>query len=58
MIELLLSGKQALTVLRRCFTGWEICVDETIPVAVTEERNGAQHELRSSLIKFVAQAPH
>jgi hypothetical protein len=42
----------------RCFTGWEIHVDETIPAAATEERNSAQHELRSTLIKFVAQAPH
>ena len=58
LIELPLSGEQALSVLRRCFTGWEIHVDETIPVAVTEERNGAQHELRSTLIKFVAQARH
>jgi hypothetical protein len=58
LIELSLSGEQALSVLRRCFTGWEIHVDETNPAAVTEERNGAQHELRSTLIKFVAQAPH
>lgn len=58
LIELPLSGGQALSVLRRCFTGWQIHVDETSPVAVTEERNGAQHELRSTLIKFVAQAPH
>jgi tellurite methyltransferase len=58
LIELPLSGEHALDALRRCFTGWEIHVDETIPVAVTEERNGAQHELRSTLIKFVAQAPH
>ncbi len=58
VIELPLSGEQALSVLRRCFSGWEIRVDETIPVAVTEERNGALHELRSALVKFVAQAPH
>jgi len=58
LIELPLSGEQALSVLRRCFTGWEIHVDETIPCAVTEGRNGALHELRSTLIKFVAQAPH
>ena len=58
LIELPLSGEQALSVLRRCYTGWEIHGDEAIPVAVTEERNGAQHELRSTLIKFVAQAPH
>jgi hypothetical protein len=58
LIELPLSGEQALSVLRRCFTGWEIHVDETIPAAVTEGRNGVLHELRSTLIKFVAQAPH
>ena len=58
LIELPLSGEQAISVLRRCFTGWEIHVDETIPVAVTERRNGVLHELRSTLIKFVAQAPH
>lgn len=58
LIELPLSGGQALSVLRRCFTGWQIHVDETSPVAAIEERNGAQHELRSTLIKFVAQAPH
>jgi hypothetical protein len=52
------GGEQALSVLRRCFTGWEIHVDETIPAAVTERRNGVLHELRSTLIKFVAQAPH
>jgi cyclopropane fatty-acyl-phospholipid synthase-like methyltransferase len=58
LIELPLSGEQALSVLRRCFTGWEIHVDETVPAAVTEARNGATHELQSTLIKFVAQAPH
>jgi len=58
LIELPLSGGQALSVLRRCFTGWEIHVDEAIPCAVTEERNDSQHELRSTLIKFVAAAPH
>ena len=58
LIELPLSGEQALSALRRCFTGWQIHVDETIPAAVTEERNGVLHELRSTLIKFVAQAPH
>ena len=58
LIELPLSGGQALRVLRRCFTGWEIHVDEAIPCAVTEERKGSLHELRSTLIKFVAQAPH
>jgi tellurite methyltransferase len=58
LIELPLSDGQALSVLRRCFTSWEIHVDEAIPAAVTEERNGVQHELRSTLIKFVAQAPH
>ena len=52
-----LSGEQALSALRRCFTGWQIHVDETIPAAATEERNGVLHELRSTLIKFVAQAP-
>jgi SAM-dependent methyltransferase len=57
LIELPLSGEQALSALRRCFTGWQIHVDETIPAAVTEERNGVLHELRSTLIKFVAQAP-
>jgi tellurite methyltransferase len=57
LIELPLSGEQARSVLRRCFAGWEILVDETLPAAVTEERNGARHELRSTLIKFVAQAP-
>ena len=58
LIELPLSGEQALSALRRCFTGLAIHVDETIPVNVTEERNGAQHELRSTLIKFIARAPH
>jgi SAM-dependent methyltransferase len=58
LIELPLSGEHALNVLHRCFTGWEIHADETIPAAVTEGRKGAQHELRSTLIKFVAQAPH
>jgi len=57
LIELPLGGGQALSVLRRCFTGWEIHVDEAIPAAVTEVRNGALHELRSTLVKFVAQAP-
>ena len=57
LVELPLSGEQARSVLRRCFVGGEIHVDETIPAAVTEERNGALHELRSTLIKFVAQAP-
>jgi len=57
LIELPLSGEQALRLLRRCYTGWEIHVDETIPAVVTEGRNGALHELRSTLIKFVAQAP-
>ena len=56
--ELPLSGEQALSVLRWCFTGWEMHVDETIPAAAAERRNGAQHELRSTLIKFVAQTPH
>ena len=56
LIELPLSGEQALSVLRRCFTGWEIHVDETIPAAVAEERNGVLHELRSTLVTFVAQA--
>jgi tellurite methyltransferase len=58
LIELPLSGGQALNVLRRCFSGWEIHVDATIPAAVTEVRNGELHELRSTLIKFVAQALH
>jgi cyclopropane fatty-acyl-phospholipid synthase-like methyltransferase len=58
LIELPLSGEQTRSVLRRCFIGWEIHVDDKIPAAVTEERNGALHELRSTLIKFIAQAPH
>jgi hypothetical protein len=45
LIELPLSGEQGLSVLRRCFTGWEIHADETIPATVTEARNGALHEL-------------
>ena len=58
LIELPLSGEQARRVLRRCFTGWEIHTYEAIPAVVTEGRNGALYKLRSTLIKFVAQAPH
>jgi len=54
VIELPLSGGQALSVLRLCFAGWEIHVDETIPAAVTERRNSELHELRSAPIKGTA----
>jgi methylase of polypeptide subunit release factors len=58
-------GRHALPIVDGLPTGSRVTAVDLIPGAlaslaenVTERRKGARHELRSTLVKFVAAAPH
>ncbi|MCL3861137.1 class I SAM-dependent methyltransferase [Actinotalea sp. K2] len=57
LVELAWTSDQALAALDVQYEGWQVLRRELVPSTITETRDGQTHQLRSTLVQYVAERP-